>query len=234
MTRLSLGLVAAGCVWGLTQGLASAAPITVLNHSFESGPLYVGSPAAVTDWGLSSTTAVIGVTTVVTPTQWNTATTPDGTNRYLFSNTSNSFARQTIQNHTIQSGTYTLSVDLGLRKALTQNLTGVSLQMWSLNGGTFENMAATTIPTANIPVGTWQSFSTSVEVTGTSQHLGRPLMIQFQVLNGQQLAMDNVRLDFTAAVPEPGMLGLLSVGGLACAAQWHRKRWRPARIATQA
>ena len=100
------------------------------------------------------------------------------------------------------AGTYTLSVDVGDRADLNQDNYSIALLV---GGSTVQSQSWNG---ANISGGGWLTRT----ITWTANAGGGALGIRLSDLGGgQEVQFDNVRLDFAAAVPEPGSLALVSV-----------------------
>jgi hypothetical protein len=210
-------LRALGLFFALT-GINSASPIPVANFSFETPP--VGGFPFTTNCGGQpgcqfSIAPIPGWTNSGVSGQWqpgnNTAFfnfIPDGIT-VAWSNTTGGTISQSVGTVAANT-TYTLQVDLGLRKDGEDSLGTVQL----LIGSTPVN-ATGIAPT----IGNWSTFTATYN--SVPADVGKTLTIQLTV-TGDQSDFDNVRLDAssTGAVPEPVNtvlvgFGLAALGGVA-------------------
>jgi hypothetical protein len=159
------------------QPAAHAAPITVLNPSFETGNFtsWSGAPG---NWGVTS-----GTFDNLSPT--------DGT--FLFyANGGPSTISQTLSDTLQPNTTYTLSVDVGRRTGFTQEAYTISLSAGAAL------IASTSGAQNSLPAG-WTTVTATYTSPG-SVTAGQALKIQITG-NGPQTMFDNVRLDATAIPP---------------------------------
>jgi hypothetical protein len=199
------------CLWlSLVSGLAS--PILVNNPSFETRPdgglpiicgpscTYddVGNVPGWTGTGFGQFQPGPGFTTGGLPLTTYFDTVPDGLT-VAYSN--GATLTQTVGS--AQLGTYTLQVDIGLRKdRLAANLGTIQL----LIGGNTPVQGTGSAPTS----GAWSTFTATY--TTTAADIGNNVVIQLTAINDQG-DFDNVRLDFAAqAVAEPTNAALLALG----------------------
>lgn len=198
-------LLAAGLGLILGAGLASAAPVAIANHSFESN---------FDDWTNDSAS-------IKTPPSDNLGTAPDGS-KVAFIFAENRGASQVLTTDVAANTTYTLQMDyLGRTDgegAITSYLAigygdngfegAGSVELDRINSGE----AGADIPTSGL--GEFKTWTLTV-TTGAVVPAGESLWIAFgsgPVNNGSS-GYDNFRLDATL-VPEPTSLALLGLGGL--------------------
>lgn len=213
-------VIAFGILFALAA-VASASPVSVSNFSFETLPVgglpltsgCDGSPGCA-----YSVAAIPGWTNTGFSGQWQPGSStvffnsiPDGTTAAYSNDAAISQSVGTVAANT----TYTLLVDIGLRKDEPNSLATVQL----LVGGASVN-AIGVAPT----VGNWSTFTATYN--SVAADVGKTLTIQLTTVTAQG-DFDNVRLDAspTGAVPEPTTITLLGAG-IALLAFWGRKSQR--------
>ncbi len=212
MTRHFLTLVAALAAGSMAISSASAAPITVLNHSFEAPGLSDGGVgAAATSWTTGG-----GVVGQFNPTaaEYTGATgsgTPSGGSgsQVVFAS-GGGFHSQTLTD-TLQVGTYTLTVAVG-------NRSNFAMGNWvfDLRANGISTVLATS--TGNSELLTSGAFTDKVlifNVLAGNPNLGTALGIVLSSDASGAAEYDNVRLDFApVAIPEPASMALLGLGSV--------------------
>jgi hypothetical protein len=194
-----LALVASG----MFAGVASAAPITIGNYSFESSLDY----GTVNGVGNFTTDGSYDIFAFGAPfaTQGSSA---------AYTNAAETSLYQRLG--AIQEGTYTFTADFGSRAggSPTAYLVAYGFDGGYYNVGPGGSAAAVTATPLDGTVLKDQTFSFAI--AAGDANIGRTLHIQF-VGGGQQSTFDNVRGDFVAAaaVPEPASLAVLGLGGMA-------------------
>ncbi len=209
-------------IFMMGSGLVLAAPITVNNFSFETASGYsscafLGVGCQFTSVAPAGWTAVSGGSVSFGVLDPGSTTNlfnfvPDGVN-VGYNNGGTLF--QTVGDTALSGLTYTLLVDVGLRKDFPVV-------------GIVELLVGSTVVTAtgtNPTSGNWSTFQ--AQFTATSADIGAAIRIQLRS-NGQQATFDNVRLDATGtgdpAIPEPGTMALVGLGGLGMSVWARRKR----------
>lgn len=201
----------------LPASTASAASITVTNHSFETLGTLLGGCGTGCEiyseppgWSGSGFGAFRPGTHAGNTSFFSTLS--DGITS-LYNNVPGSPATQTV-GATVQLGTvYTLMVDLGAR----HDAPFAALAALVINGTTY--FATGAPPSA----GGWSTYC--VQYVGQAADVGSAITIQLST-TGVQGNFDNVRLDGTpaaAAVPEPASLVLLATGLVAVASRLRRR-----------
>jgi hypothetical protein len=203
--KLRLSMKALGGVILLTSTVF-AAPITVINHSFETLPPGVQlmgcgancaySVDAIPGWVISGPGATGQFQPGTSGPYFDTV--PDGT---TVAYTNNGTISQTVA-PTVQLGAiYTLLVDVGLRRDIS-NPGSVQL----LIGGNAPIVATGVAPLA----GNWSTYIAMY--TGVVGDVGKSISIGLTSPSAQG-DWDNVRLDASVnPVPEPAALSLIGIG----------------------
>jgi hypothetical protein len=213
---------------------ASAAPIIVNNHSFETLPpgglpfgcgagCFFSESTGIPGWTDSIPTGANGEFrpgTDVSNFAYFSTLSSDGTPTILYSDDPGTIISQTVAPTVLLGVTYTLMVDLGTRHDYPFNASADLL----ING-TSHLALGTPAPPGS---GSWSTF-TAVYV-GLATDVGDPITIELRnlgVANGAQADFDNVRLSdstTTTAVPEPGSLLLVGSGLLVGVRRWRKRR----------
>lgn len=190
----ALATVGAACA-------AMAAPVAVLNSSFENPTTaFFTPPGIITDWFQSTTNSGVflpsvyplaGAGFIAGVFETQTGYVNDG------------FISQTLSS-TLDIGSYVLNVNVGDRA----DFDGLY---------TIELLAGTTVlgvidQTNFAPVNDgWITTALNYTALAGDASLGAALGIRLGLTGGVQVNFDNVRLDFTAAIPEPGTLALVGL-----------------------
>jgi hypothetical protein len=200
--------------------LAVGAPITVLNHSFETASGYTSCSnlgagcqftiGGTTNWSSTGGTQVGILNPGSTTNLLNSV--PDGSN-VAYANAGT--LSQTVAATALAGFTYTLLVDVGLRKDFP-------------SVGIVELLVGSNVVTATGINPTSGNFSTfQAQFNATSAELGQAITIRLTSV-GTQAIFDDVRLDATGTsapgIPEPGTMALVGLGGLGMAVWARRKR----------
>jgi hypothetical protein len=204
----------------LFTALGLSAPITVQNASFETASGYsscafIGAGcqftvAAPNGWGATGSSLTFGVLDPGTTTNLLNSV-PDGVN-VAYHNGGTLF--QTVTPTALPGLTYTLLVDVGLRKDFP-------------HVGIVELLIGSTVITAtgtNPTSGDWSTFQ--AQYTASLADLGEAITIRLRS-TAAQAVFDNVRLDATEAsdpaIPEPSTMALVGLGALGMVA-WARRK----------
>lgn len=219
--------VAAACTFAACASLSQASPVTIVNASFEDSSVVNYSCGSPNGWTLS--TANTGACFagglfggVFHPSNYLPVggDPPNVGAGFIAGATGARTAWMEQVGNMLQTlgdsaaaGTYTLSVDVGDRADLNQDNYGIALLV---GGSTVQSQSWNG---ANISGGGWLTRT----ITWTANAGGGALGIRLSDLGGgQEVQFDNVRLDFAAAVPEPGSLALVSVALLGLVAARRR------------
>ena len=132
---------------------------------------------------------------------------------------------QTVSATAVAGQTYTLKMDVGFRKDVNE-LGYVYLIVGPHYGGTTVTAVPDSPPVQN--TGNWLTYT--ARYTATAADSGEPITILFGA-SGAQGDFDNVRLNATAAVPEPASWALL-IAGFGLVGATLRKRVPAARHST--
>lgn len=210
-----LGSIAAAMLATFGFGsAASASSITVLNPSFEEGPIFAGpggfvagTPANWTRTG--NLTGYLRTATLGTPGAFR----DDVDGEYsAYAQSTNTFG-QTLSD-TVEAGTYTLTVAVGDRPGLV--LPDHDIELW---GGTSLLASAFGPGNADLNSQGWSDLVAIGSVASGDAAIGEQLEIRLisATGSGYQINWDNVRLDFNAAgtppaVPLPAGVWLLLAG----------------------
>jgi PEP-CTERM motif len=222
MKRISSALILGGFL--LAAQLSTAATINVNNPSFEAGPAptqdcsFFGGPGClfstngVLDWTVSGSNTGLVRPFAPPNTNFFFDATPDGVN-YAYSN--GGFIRQTVGELVAGGLTYTLRVDLGIRRDFPV-LGELQLLIGDLNGS--PDVYVGTGPV--VEAGRWGTFT--VTYVATNADIGKMMTINL-VSPGAQASFDNVRFENNATqtsgpggppsgVPEPSTYALFGAG----------------------
>lgn len=164
----------------LAAASAGAAPISVSNHSFED----TGNP--LQDWDRTLTNFnVHAIDAGLDPR-------PDGSAKNAFTNGGSGYQ---VLGTAVQPNTkYTLTVDVGDRSNTGFNDVSTELRLGV--GSTFgDTLLLLTAESRPIPNGGWQTWSATFE-SGASPPAGN---LRIELLGGNQVQFDNVRLDAVAS-----------------------------------
>lgn len=196
-----------------------AAPITVLNHSFESLNLPsdndLANPPTPPSWigdGSSSHGYwnPAGPQTASKPYGYYFDATGDGTPlgaegkqvAYAFDG---GFLYQTLG--TLAAGNYTITTAVG-------NRIGATSGQWRFDfraNGIAEVLASSTGATESLTEGRFTDQVINFAVAEDNAFIGTPMSVV--LFSADSAEYDNVRVDFVAAVPEPTTIGLLGLAG---------------------
>lgn len=211
-------LVAIALATMLPAGRALGDFITIDNHSFEATALNPGdSTTTILGWDR------LGPGSVLDPVedQFSDGNTTDGEN-LLVMGAAGTIVHQDLV-PTLAYGVYLLTFDVGNRLDAAQPPLGLSL----LADGTILNDDFTIIPTPGEGLFLQASAQWTVLPTNANGTVGfgDNVRLRFLVSSGVggSTTIDNVRLQFTAAIPEPGFGLPLTV--LCAALTIARKRW---------
>ena len=189
---------------------AGAAPITVLNNSFELPDTATFNSGPITSWVQSDNTSGVFEPASFAPAGAGFMAGVTGT-QTAYINGNDQFIYQTLTD-TLAVGSYSLMVDVGDREDANNPLYSIQL----LAGATvLGSVTETNFATPNTG---WVGATLNYSALAGNGDLGQALRIQLTKTGGGQVNFDNVRLSFTAApndAPEPGSLALV---GLALAA----------------
>ena len=193
---------------GLTTA-ASAAPVSILNPGFEA-PV-IGDSAALfslTDWVSSGDAGTFNPHAAAFATG-----APEGQNVAFASHGSPTISQ--VLSATAQANTlYTLTMLVGNR--LDADFGGYQTELWA--GGTMLAQDNGSLFPAD---GQFLMSTVQYFVAAGDAEAGSALEIRFRSL-GFQTVFDDVRLDATKRVPEPALLALLGLGGVAVARRRRR------------
>lgn len=165
----------------LAAASAGAAPITVSNHSFESG---------LTDWDRTATNfGVHAIDAGLDPR-------PDGSANNAFTNGGSGYQElgTAVQTNT----TYTLTVDVGDRTNTGFPDTSTELRL-GVGSAFGDKLLLLTGETRPIPNGGWETWTFTFE-SGANPPAGN---LRIELLGGSQAQYDNVRLDAAASSFDP-------------------------------
>ncbi len=186
---------------------ALAGPISIANASFESpvqsAPL--GYSTGIASWVTTGTTGVWNPTLTASPSYaltWGATPLPDGS-QIGFS--SGGTIAQTLGTNYVTGSLYSLTVAFGSRLDGPYIPTNVTMQLFAATTGTI--VATQAIDVSSITRGTFKDFTLSYTADGSSN--GKAIGILF-TSTGQQLDIDNVRLN--SSVPTPATIALLGLG----------------------
>jgi hypothetical protein len=200
------------------ETLTRADLVVVNNASFESTTLGEGaSTPTINGWfKFGSPVSILNPTA----TEFPNGMTTDGSNVAMFAPTG--LLAQNLSD-TLQYGTYKVEFDLGNR--LDADFAGMLFVMKAGGVGLLPDSSFVPTPAD----GQFQTASFTFNVTQNNVNggfVGGALRLEFITLSGNTgfTALDNVRVDYTQAVPEPSSLGLTGI--ILCMAI---ARWRPRR-----
>jgi hypothetical protein len=184
---------------------AFASPLTVTNFSFETLPL-TGLPngcgtgcsysiGAIPGWTLSSSGGQFQQGTPANTTSFTSLS--DGPT-VAYTNATGGIISQTIVPTVVVGQVYTLRVDIGFRLDDSNVFAGTADLL--INGNRYTATGASPVR------GTFGTFVATYN--GLLADVGKPITIELQS-SGVQGDFDNVRLDASAAVPEPASFLLI-------------------------
>jgi hypothetical protein len=212
MRRLGQGLL--GLVFAL---VAQGAPITVVNASFEDDvQANFGFTNGVHTGWTSSATNLTGTWRPGLPNTTRFNLLPNGAQlAYVYSGASLS---QTVSVLATEGLTYTLEVDLGIRKDYAASL---GLGFAELRVGNNIITATGSAPTH----GNWSTYT--AVYTALAADAGQPISIFLRADPGDLASFDNVRLNDAGSggnpVPEPAGMAVLGLAGLLAAKRYWRR-----------
>jgi hypothetical protein len=213
----------------LVQISASAAPISVPNFSFEDPALNPGENSnggnglndttAITDWTITAPPSSAQNNGVFFPTSGFSSTNPlpapadSDQTAYVFPGAAGgtcSIATTNSLGTVAADMLYTLTVALGNWSVQSFNSGTYTIEI--LANGTA--VASNTLAGSSITQGTFEDLSANFTSPASGGVVGESLTIRLSGLagaNNDEGFFDNVRLDASAAVPEPGACTLLIV-----------------------
>lgn len=200
-------------------GRASVLPLN--NSDFEQGPIFPTVPP--TGWVLSANPNTAGVVTITAGTS-QYVTLPDGatsgTDKVFFANAASPILLRNVTPYTFHDGdTYTVSMDIGGRKDITQTFNHISVSLFGIDSNSVihhvlsQSYVNPTDFTAGF--GNWTHVSTSAALPFSSGADGLAIYLDINFVGGNQPNIDNVMLEQTTTpIPEPASLGLLMLGSV--------------------
>lgn len=206
--------LAAGLAAALVGTSAYAAPITVVNHSFEDDDI----PNNSFQNGVAAGWDTAGNVTGTQDFGGSTPVATDGEQHGVvsfqdFGGSPTSLSQ--VTGHTIAVGdTYTLTVDVGQVNAFSGSQATIQLFGSTTGLGTALSNGGGTAENAGIAPGSGAYLidqTVTFTVLAGDAFVGEQLGIAFYNSVGTQTLFDNVRLE---VVPEPSSLALLGLGGL--------------------
>jgi len=216
-TGLMMSVVA-----GLVAAPALAAPIAVTNAGFEAPGNADGANQSGAVAGWTSTTTVNAGTENHNDTVYAGADASEGTDVYW--NNVGFGPAGTLTSDTVgvlAAGTYTLTADFLFRtdSISTDSFPDTNFGLSVDGGATILGTAGTATDALDVGgAGAIVTRTYTLVVAGGDANIGSNYVIDFDFAQNNagswnQAAIDNVTLDFVA-VPEPGSLALLGLGGL--------------------
>lgn len=212
MRRLGQGLL--GLAFAL---VAHGAPITVVNASFEADvQANFGFTNGVHTGWTSSNSSLTGTWNPGLPNMVRFNLLPNGAQLgYVYQGASLS---QTVSVLATEGLTYTLQVDLGIRKDYAASL---GLGFAELRVGSNIITATGSAPTS----GNWSTYT--AVYTALAADAGQPISIFLRADPNALASFDNVRLNDAGSggnpIPEPSGMAVLGLAGLLAAKRyWHR------------
>ncbi len=205
-------------------GVVAAAPISIVNFSFEDPALGDGgfNLGPVTGWEVSAGIGTGEASGAFNPTVGQLAQGPTDGVQVAYSNNNGLALAQTLTALLTANTQYTLMVDVQSRTDGFPEI-GSTLELWT----EFDLLASSSV--GPIAGGSNALLTTSFFANSGDPHLGQALRIRL-LAAGIQSEWDNVRLDATSqtptAAPEPATLALL---GVAFAGMGLARRRKPSR-----
>jgi hapalindole biogenesis HpiC1 cyclase-like protein len=212
------GFVALVVVGFALVGVVAAAPITILNYSFEQPPQADGGQGFTV--GVATGWVATGTSGVWRPNATQLPQAPTDLLQVGYSNETGLGLSQTLAGVLLTANTqYTLQVDVQARGDSVPS-PGSTIQLRTAVDGDI-------LATASVgPLAPGTNFLLTASFFATAGDLNLNEVLQIALLsNGIQSDWDNVRLDATA-VPEPTTLLLWGTTAAGLGAAWRRLRGR--------